>query len=201
MGWSPHSTQGISPVAVPATLVLVLHSWVCLPHSPLPHGKRVSRQANCCCQLSTKIFSQGWPGGWAGCGSRSVTSGLTVPCPCGIVTSQGMYLGGDDRSGGGGGYSRFLSPPCPQLTPELEVDALRAVLLLFSFGVFSDSDQLPCYLSSWGSERRDTTKGLRGGGAGFGLFWFWRMTLLLPTSTSQSGVHPSAWCMLDNSTY
>lgn len=35
----------------------------------------------------------------------------------------------------------FLSPQCPQLTPELEVDALRAVLLLFSFGVFSDSDQ------------------------------------------------------------
>lgn len=65
----------------------------------------------------------------------------------------------------------FLSPQCPQLTPELEVDALRAVLLLFSFGVFSDSDQLPCYLSFWGSERRGVTKGLRGGGAGFDWFF------------------------------
>lgn len=68
--------------------------------------------------------------------------------------------------------SRFLSPPCPQFTPELEVDALRAVLLLFSLGVFSDSDQLPCSLSSWGSERRDLPRASEVEGAGFDWFCF-----------------------------
>lgn len=121
-GLTPPSTQGISPSAVQPL-------WSCSAH--------------CTVGLSPRLYPPSLHTGWGlgrlwpqVCNLRSDHASSLR-----IVTSQGMDPGGDDRAGGGDRYSPFLSPLCPRLTPELEADALRAVLLLLSPGVCHDSDQ------------------------------------------------------------
>lgn len=109
-----------------------------------------------------------------------------------------MALGGDDRSRDGDRYSRFLSPPCPHLTPGLQVDALRAVLLLLI--VTAELSALPVVwlLGSLESSEVD--------GAGFaflqrlrpliGLVWFLENNLICLPPSLNSQIQPKAWCEL-----